>query len=300
MSCLVAAPVPSPPPSSQDKDQLQKTTAVFHAGCPKVTPFHCPGLSSLVGHGGSITGCVSIYYRLMGRVEWGRRRAVSMHHSTPHYTTSLHTTLHYTTPLHSTLYHTTLHHTSLHHTTPLHTTLHTTLHHSTPQHTTLHCTTPHFTAPHYTTPHYTTPHHTTLHHTTPHFTTLHHTTPHHTTPHYTTLHHATPFHTTLHHLPCATSGMMIIPAGGVEELLKKQRALLKRSPKVTVAWIPQGGRGWGCGRHCVQLWPLPIHAMQQKTRRWRGRLQRAVKRARQPCKWSCDCHMTTFSVNVVV
>ena len=209
-----------------------------------------------------------------------------------------HTTLHYTTPHFTTLYHTTLHHTAL----------------TTPHHTTPHYTTPHYTTLHYTTLHHTThtsPHHTTLHHTTPHYTTLHHTTPHHTSPHHSTPHHSTPHfttlhlphcthHTTPHHLPCATSDMMIIPAGGIEELLKKQRALLKRSPKVTVAWIPQGGRDWGCGRHCVQLWPLPFHAMQQKTRRWRGRLQRAVKRARQPCKWSCDCHMTTFSVNVVV
>ena len=204
---------------------------------------------------------------------------------------------------HTTLHHTTLHHTTFHHTLPHHTSPHCT-HHSAPHYTTLHYTTLHHTTLHHTT--HTSPHHTTLHHTTPHYTTLHHTTLHHTTPHHTTPHHTSPhctYHTaptTPHHLPCATSDMMIIPAGGIEELLKKQRALLKRSPKVTVAWIPQGGRDWGCGRHCVQLWPLPFHAMQQKTRRWRGRLQRAVKRARQPCKWSCDCHMTTFSVNVVV
>ena len=45
----MAAPVPSPPPSSQDKDQLQKTTAVFHAGCPKVTPFTAQGSPALRG-----------------------------------------------------------------------------------------------------------------------------------------------------------------------------------------------------------------------------------------------------------
>ena len=125
-------------------------------------------------------------------------------------------------------------------------------HHTIPHHTIPHHSIPHYTTPQYTTPHHTTPRHTTLHHTTPHHITPHHSIPHYTTPHHTTLHytiphHSIPHYTTPHYTTLHYTIFTVVPVSleDVEELLKKQKAVLKRNPNVTAVWLPQGG--WGRG-----------------------------------------------------
>lgn len=117
-----------------------------------------------------------------------------------------------------------------------------------PHYTTLHRTTPH-TMSHYTPPHYTALHHTLSHYTTHYVTphpTRHRTTPHtthHTTRHYTT-HNTTP--RTPHYTACPVLCSCTVPPEEFEELLKKQKTLLKRNPKATVVWLPKGGGAERC------------------------------------------------------
>lgn len=145
---------------------------------------------------------------------------------------------------------------SMHHTTLHYTARHHTLCHTTP-HPTLHGTTPHTVTLHHTLCH-TTPH-TTLHRTTPHTT-------HHTTRHYTT-HNTTP--RTPHYTACPVLCSCTVPPEEFEELLKKQKTLLKRNPKATVVWLPKGGgaeRCVSCPYVCVCVMVSPIHRCSHRRR----------------------------------